>query len=67
MNSKFRKIYALSALATVLACALPQTSFADVYVIANPAAAVSAGDIKDIYLGEKNLGESLKKGLVSRL
>lgn len=43
-----------------IATALPATSIADVYVIANPTATVSAGDIKDIFLGEKQLSGSTK-------
>jgi len=60
MNTFFKPVFGMMLLGAGVALALPSASLADVYVIANPAATVSAGDIKDIYLGEKQMSGSTK-------
>ena len=60
MTIKFQPLLTVSLLCAGLATAVPAISLADVYVIANSSATVSAGDIKDIFLGEKQLSGSTK-------
>jgi hypothetical protein len=60
MTTHFKPWCGMILLCAGIATALPVTSVADVYVIANPTATVSAGDIKDIFLGEKQLSGSTK-------
>jgi ABC-type phosphate transport system substrate-binding protein len=57
MNSKFLRFCS----ATILALGLAQIALAgDVVVISNPELAISAGDIKDIFLGEKQFAGTTK-------
>jgi hypothetical protein len=60
MTIKFQPLLTVSLLCAGLATAVPAISLADVYVIANSSATVAAGDIKDIFLGEKQLSGSTK-------
>ena len=50
----------LAALAAALVVALPPAASADGLVIANPSLAVSPGDIRDIFTGEKQLAGSTR-------
>lgn len=60
MTTHFKPLLGVMLLCAGFATAVPATSEADVYVIANPTATVTAGDIKDIFLGEKQLSGSTK-------
>jgi len=60
MTTHFKPFLGVILLCAGVATAVPATSVADVYVIANPTATVSAGDIKDIFLGEKQLSGATK-------
>jgi hypothetical protein len=60
MTNHVKPLISVILLCAGVATALPVTSVADVYVISNPTATVSAGDIKDIFLGEKQLSGSTK-------
>src|SRR5271170_7025961 len=60
MTHPIKPLFGVILLCAGIATALPATSIADVYVISNPTATVSAGDIKDIFLGEKQLSGSTK-------
>ena len=62
MTIKFQPLLTVSLLCAGLATAVPAISLADVYVIANSSATVGAGDIKDIFLGEKQLSGSTRAG-----
>jgi hypothetical protein len=60
MTHQVKPLIGVILLCAGIATALPATSIADVYVISNPTASVNAGDIKDIFLGEKQLSGATK-------
>jgi len=60
MKNRLIRNRSVAAMAAVLIGALPVASHADGMVIANSSLNLSAGDIKDIYTGEKQLAGSTK-------
>lgn len=47
-------------LLAVALCALASTAFADVFVIAHPSVQITANDIREVFLGDKQFAGSVK-------
>ena len=49
-----------AVLVSLLACHQPAAMAADLYVIAHPATRLAAGDVREVFLGEKSFSESAR-------
>lgn len=49
-----------TVLASVLACCNPSAAAADSYVVCHPGVTLAAGDVRDVFIGEKNFADAAK-------
>ena len=56
-----------AALASILVCHHPVATAADIYVICHPATKLAAGDVREVFLGEKAFAESARLAPVDNL